>query len=102
MTRKITIGLLMVFLLLLLFIGGCKLNIQQIWQKTQPPEPQLLNVEMHFANGDIVYGYVKNMGVDENGKVYNGGSSLSFIYDHKGSIIGSFNYARLEYMKLMP
>ena len=102
MTRNIKISLLMVFLLAVLSIAGCKLNVQQLWQKTQPAEPKLLNVEMHFANGDVVYGYVKNMGVDEEGKVYNGGSSVSFIYDQQGKIIGSFNYARLEYMKLIP
>ncbi|HPT68929.1 MAG TPA: hypothetical protein PKW50_02205 [Syntrophomonas sp.] len=102
MMKKTSIVLLLVFLLAALSITGCKLNIQQLWQKTQPAEPELLNVEMHFTNGDVVYGYVKSMGIADEGEVYNGGSSINYFYDQQGKIIGSFNYSRLEYMKLIP
>jgi hypothetical protein len=102
MTRKVSIILLIVFLLSALLVTGCELNVRQLWQKTKPAEPELLNVEMHFANGDIVYGYVKSLSIDEEGQVYNGGSSSNYIYDQQGKIIGAFNYARLEYMKLIP
>jgi hypothetical protein len=102
MARKTSIILLFVFLLITLSITGCQLNVQQLWQKAQPAEPELLNVEMHFANGDVVYGYVKSMGIDDEGEVYNGGSSINYFYDQQGRIIGSFNYSRLEYMKLIP
>lgn len=101
MARKTRIGLLILLFLAMLMLSGCKLNVQQLWQKTQPEEPAMLNVEMHFANGDVVVGYVKSMGIEEDGLVYNGGSSLSYIYNEQGKIVGSFNYARLEYMKLV-
>ena len=101
MARKTRIGLLILLFLAMLMLSGCKLNVQQLWQKTQPKEPAMMNVEMHFANGDVVVGYVKSMGIEEDGLVYNGGSSLSYIYNEQGKIVGSFNYARLEYMKLV-
>jgi hypothetical protein len=102
MARKARIGLLVVFLLAALYITGCKLNIQQLWQKAQPDEPELMNVEMHFTSGEVVYGYVKSMGIANDDDVFNGGNSICYIYDQKGKIIGSFNYSRLEYMKLIP
>jgi hypothetical protein len=102
MARKYKFGLLLVLLLATLAVAGCKFNVQQIWQKTKPDEPELLNVEMHFANREVIHGYVKNLGVDQEGKVYNGGSSVSYIYDQKGRIVGAFNYARLEYMLIIP
>jgi len=102
MPKNLKIGLLILFVLAGLMIAGCKLDYQQLWNKTQPAESALLNVEIHFDNKDVVYGYVKNMGIEADAEVYNGGSSLSFIYDQQGKIIGSFNYARVEYMKLIP
>ncbi|MBP1761267.1 MAG: hypothetical protein H6Q64_809 [Firmicutes bacterium] len=102
MKRKTIIVLLFVFLLVTLSITGCQLNVQQLWQKTQPAEPELLNVEMHFTSGSVVYGYVKNLGIGEEDEVFNGGSSVCYIYDQQGKIIGTFNYSRLEYMKLIP
>ena len=102
MMRKSRAWLLIVLLLTALSITGCKLEVKQLWQKTQPAEPKLLNVELHFRSSDVVYGYVKSMGIADEGEVYNGGSSLNYIYNEKGKIIGSFNYANLEYMKLVP
>lgn len=102
MQKKLGIGMLILFVLASLMVAGCKLDYKQLWQKSQSSEPALLNVEIHFANKDVVYGYVKTMGIEDDGRVYNGGSSLSYVYDHQGRIIASFNYARVEYMKLIP
>ena len=102
MAKKFKISLLILSLLTGLMITGCKLDYQRLWQKTQPVEPELLNVEIHFDNKDVVYGYVKNMGIEADGEVYNGGSSISYIYNKQGKITGSFNYARVEFMKLVP
>ncbi len=101
MVRKTRIGLLTLLVLAITMLAGCKIDVQQLWQKTQPPEPPLFHVEMHFANGGVVVGYVKDFGIEDEGVIYNGGSSLTYIYNEQGTIVGSFNYARLEYMKLV-
>ncbi|HPF20871.1 MAG TPA: hypothetical protein PLC88_05985 [Syntrophomonas sp.] len=101
MQRKNRSGLVLVLLLAMMTLSGCKIDFQKLWQKTQPSEPPLFHVEMHFANGDVVVGYVKSMGIEDDGIIYNGGSSLSYIYNEQGTIVGSLNYARLEYMQLV-
>ena len=88
-------------LLLMLTTAGCKLDFNQLMQKTQKPEAKLIKAEIHFTSKDYTTAYVKSLGVEEDGEVYIGGASVNYIYDQKGKIIGSFNYARVEYIKIL-
>jgi len=81
--------------------AGCKINFDQLLQKTQPPKAELIEVEIHFTSKDFTTAYVKSLGVEEDGEVYIGGASVNYLYDKNGKIIGSFNYARVEYIKIL-
>lgn len=96
---RILVG--MVLLLGMLTTAGCNLNYKQLTQKTQPDEAKLIKVKIHFTSNDNITAYVKSLGVEKEGEVYVGGSSVNYIYNQKGKIIGSFNYARVEYIKII-
>lgn len=85
----------------LLAVAGCKYDYQQLLQKTEPSEPELLKVEIFFTSTQHITAYVKSLGIEKDGQVYVGGSSLNYLYDARGNIIGSFNYARVDYIKLV-
>lgn len=92
-----------VLVILLLMLSGCKIN-PDTWQKVteKPKEPELIKVELVFTDRERMTCYVKGMGIEDNGQVYVGGSSVNYMYDRQGNIIGAFNYQRLIYMKLIP
>ncbi len=96
--RIFIIGFLLVGLLAL---AGCNLDYKQLMQKSEPPEPELLKVEIYFTDKDHIPAYVKSLGIEKDGQVYTGGSSLNYLYDANGKIIGSFNYAKVEYIKIV-
>lgn len=88
--------LLPLILLIALGLGGCGLNIKDYTQRDD--KSQLIKVEITFTDDETLTGYVKNLGVSKEGTVYVGGSSLNYLYDKNGNIIGSFNYQRVLYM----
>lgn len=93
-----------VFFLMLLsfvFIGGCNYDYRQLFTSEKNNEAPLMKAEIHFSDKDIVTGYIRNLGVEDVGKVYVGGASLNYIYDQEGNIVGSYNYQRVEYIKLL-
>jgi hypothetical protein len=65
------------------------------------PEPQLIQVELFFTDKETLVTYVKGLGIEEEGKVFAGGSSMNYIYDKEGNVIGAFNYQRLIYAKIL-
>lgn len=86
-----------------LLISGCQsFNLQQLIKKDLNPEPVLIKVRIHFDRGDTVDGYVYELGLEQSGKLYSGGSSLSYIYDLQGHVVGSFNYQRVTHMEIIP
>jgi hypothetical protein len=91
--------------LLLIAVGlmvGCSLDLKPLTDKTEDPEPpQLLKVEIHFTDGEVLRGYVRELGVSQEGTVYIGGSSANYLYDASGNVIGVYNYNRVLYMKLI-
>jgi len=91
----------LVLLMGLLATGGCKFSFNQLLQKTQKQEAELIKAEIHFTSNDYTVGYVKSLGVEEDGEIYIGGASVNYIYDQKGKVVGSFNYARVEYIKII-
>lgn len=91
-----------VLLILLVFSNiGCKLDPGKLL-KSDSDKPQLIKAEIHFTDKDILPCYVMSLGVEEKGQVYVGGASLNYIYDKDGNIIGSYNYQRVDYIKILP
>lgn len=99
MVRKRLIGLL----ILSLFITGCNTEIADLFPDKKNTAENLLRVEITFTDGQSLIGYVKQLGIEQQqGKVYVGGSSLNYLYNQKGEVIGSYNYQRVLYMMIIP
>jgi hypothetical protein len=94
---------LVAWLLVFMIIGvvGCDADFKQLLQNAKEPEEQLIRVQINFTDQKQVVCYVKSLGMEEKGQVYTGGSSLNHMYDVEGRIIGSFNYQRVLYMKIL-
>ena len=75
-------GILLI--LLLLFNSGCNFEGKKLFQSSSAPEEQLIKVRIVFTDDQELETYIKNLGIDEKGKVYVGGSSLSYFYDANG------------------
>ncbi len=90
------------FLLLsVLFVSGCDYNYRHLFTGEKKNEAPLIKAEIHFSENDKVTGYIRDLGVEDVGKVYVGGASLNYIYDQDGNIVGSYNYQRVEYIKIL-
>jgi hypothetical protein len=96
---KIRNTITILLLILLVLVGGCKLNTAKLLHRDD--EPRLIKVQICFANGDKLNGYIKNLGIEDNGKVYVGGSSLNYFYDKNGKVVGSYNYNTVNYIKIL-
>ncbi|HPF43236.1 MAG TPA: hypothetical protein PKV15_00915 [Syntrophomonadaceae bacterium] len=95
-------GVLLLFILLIaLCIGGCDFDPRDYWGQDRDEKDQLIKVEIFFTDDEQLTGYVKNLGIEKDGTVYVGGSSLNYLYDKNGNIVGSFNYQRVLYMKII-
>ncbi|HWP95746.1 MAG TPA: hypothetical protein VN426_02775 [Syntrophomonadaceae bacterium] len=92
---------LFLLLLFMLTLSGCNYNYKELFT-SQKPEEKLIRVEVHFSDTDKMVGYVKNLGMEENARIFVGGSSVNYLYDKAGNIIASFNYQRIEYIKIIP
>lgn len=98
--KKILIACFLVFLLSL---SGCKWDIQNLLRpETSADEDQLIKARIVFTDGERLEGYIKSLGVEKDGIVYVGGSSLNYIFDQNGNIIGSYNYQRVLYITILP
>ncbi len=98
MVKKYLIGLL----ILLLFVAGCNSQFSNIIPDKKHMNDDLLKVEIFFTDDKTLVGYVKQLGIEQQGKVYVGGSSLNYLYNENGEIIGSYNYQRVLYIKILP
>lgn len=94
-SKKIAVVLLLAFLL----ISGCEFDSSKLIQKKDTP--RLIKAEISFANGEKLTGYIDSLGIEGSGKVYVGGSSLNYLYDKNGKIIGSYNYHEVAYIKTL-
>lgn len=101
--RNRRLAFLLTIILSALLMGGCQnLNIPQLLKKDLSSQPLLIKVRIHFDRGDTVDGYVYELGLEKSGKLYSGGSSLSYLYDAQGKVVGSINYQRVTYMEIIP
>lgn len=88
---------------MLLFVTGCNTQFNNIIPDKKNIAEDLLKVEITFTDGQSLIGYVKQLGIEQQqGRVYVGGSSLNYLYNQKGEVIGSYNYQRVLYMMIMP
>ncbi|SHG55944.1 hypothetical protein SAMN02745221_00461 [Thermosyntropha lipolytica DSM 11003] len=93
--------LLTLVLVFLLSSSGCSTDFSGLDMKKKPKQ-ELIKVQIVFTDDQSIVGYVKSLGIEEHGKVYVGGSSLNYLYDKNGNIIGSYNYQRVLYIKILP
>lgn len=100
MVKRYLSGILLVSLL---FVVGCDNQFSDtISQKFERKPIELIKVEITFTDDETLVGYVKALGIEqEKGRVYIGGSSLNYLYNEKGNIVGAFNYQRVLYMKII-
>ncbi|MBO8158335.1 hypothetical protein [Thermosyntropha sp.] len=98
-------GLIYVLITLAMFfllgVSGCSSGFSG-FEMTENSKPELIKVQIFFTDNQSITGYVKSLGIEEDAKVYVGGSSLNYLYDKNGNIIGSYNYQRVLYMKIIP
>ncbi|MEN6351147.1 MAG: hypothetical protein ABFD08_17355 [Syntrophomonas sp.] len=100
--KKIKI-FLAVFLLSLLFLcSGCNFDPGSLLQSSSVQnEDKPFKAEIVFGENDKIVGYIKSLGIEDDGQVYIGGASLNYLYDKNGNIIGSYNYQKVLYIKIL-
>lgn len=101
MVRK-KVGWLVLVLLLGLMVSGCQFNLGQLTKPAGVDNDQLIRVQIVFTDDQTLIGYVKDLAINPDSKVYVGGSSTNYLYDSKGKIVGAFNYQRVLYMTILP
>jgi len=89
-------------LAMVLLTSGCDYNYKQLLAKTASSDESLIKVQIVFVNDIQTVCYVRSLGLEEKGQIYLGGSSLNYMYDRNGNILGSFNYMQVVYMKILP
>jgi len=99
MGRKLAAVLLLLGLLL---VSGCELDFGRLTKSVGEEGDKLIRVEIVFTDNQTLIGYVKDLAIDPDSKIYVGGSSTNYIYDAQGNIVGAYNYQRVLYMKILP
>ncbi|MDD4802610.1 MAG: hypothetical protein PHF24_06675 [Syntrophomonas sp.] len=97
--KRVIIVCLMGFM----FLGtaGCNTDYKQLLPITGKQEEPLIKVLIQFTDKEQIECYVRSLGLEKNGEIYIGGSSLNYMYDQEGRIIGSFNYQRVLFIKII-
>ncbi len=98
--QKMLISLLLMVLLGL--TGGCTQNWQSLLTPSEPEVQPLIYVEISFSDSDHIVGYVKTLGIEKDTRIFVGGSSVNYVYDINGNPVAAFNYARANYIKIIP
>jgi hypothetical protein len=97
--KRAVLAVLLVFMIV--GVVGCNVDYKQLMQKVKSQEEQLIRVEIQFTDQKQTVCYVKSLGMEQKSQVYTGGASLNYMYDRDGKILGSFNYQRVIYMKIL-
>lgn len=100
MNKKTTVWLSLLVLVFLLV--GCGMDTSRLTKPVQDDADKLIKVQIYFTDDQNITCYVKSLGIEQDAKVYVGGSSASYMYDSQGRIVGSYNYQRVLYMKILP
>jgi len=95
------IGITLALLSLLFGLTGCQLP--GIKQPAADESLPLIRVEVYFTgNTEPLVGYVRDLNISQSGITLQGGSSVNYVYDQAGQVTAVFNYARVEYIKVLP
>ncbi len=95
------IGMTLALLSLLFGLTGCQLPV--IKQPAAEESMPLFRVEVYFTgNTEPLVGYVRDLDISKSGILLQGGSSVNYVYDQTGQVIAVYNYARVEYIKVLP
>ncbi|MGE5390002.1 MAG: hypothetical protein ACM3PE_02950 [Deltaproteobacteria bacterium] len=94
--------LLVSLLLAAVLLSGCKFDTGKLFKATSQDDQPLIKAEIVFTDGKTLVTYLKDLGVEDTGKVYVGGSSSTNMYDAKGNITGVLNYQHVIYIKILP
>lgn len=89
-------------LLAMIFASGCDIDTGRLLQGDSTDDVKLLKVKIYFTDGASLEAYIKDLGIEKDGTIYVGGSSLNYLYDRNGKIVGSYNYQRVLYIMLLP
>jgi len=90
-------------IMLLLPISGCSYDFSKfLGSSVGSSEAELIKVKIYFTDGESIESYIKDLGIEQDAVVYVGGSSLNYLYDKQGNIVGSYNYQRVLYIKIIP
>ncbi|HQA07601.1 MAG TPA: hypothetical protein PLP71_03320 [Syntrophomonadaceae bacterium] len=89
-------------LLLGLLVSGCQFDPGRLTKSVGEENDKLIRVEIVFTDDQTLIGYVKDLSITPDSKVYVGGSSTNYLYDAQGNIVGAYNYQRVLYMKVLP
>ena len=102
MKRSKGAAVAILLLAMVLLTSGCNYDYRQLLAKTTSSDEPLIKVQIVFVNDIQTVCYVRSLGLEEKGQVYLGGSSLNYMYDKDGNILGSFNYMQVVFMKILP
>lgn len=82
--------------------SGCNFDAQKLIKpSTTADEEKLFKAEIVFSSEDKITAYIKSLGIEKQGQVYVGGASLCYLYDAQGNVIGSYNYQKVLYIKIL-
>lgn len=101
--KKARVLLALALVCLLLVSSGCN-NFDAkklVKPRSAGDEEKLLKAEIVFSSEDKVVAYIKSLGIEKKGQVYVGGASLCYLYDAQGNVIGSYNYQKVLYIKIL-
>lgn len=100
--KKNRVFLALAMVCLLLLSSGCNLDVKRLIKpSTAVDEEKLFKAEIVFSSDDKIVAYIKSLGIEKNGQVYVGGASLSYLYDAQGNVVGSYNYQKVLYIKII-
>ncbi|NPV27898.1 MAG: hypothetical protein HPY81_10820 [Firmicutes bacterium] len=89
-----------VAVVVLLLSAGCAGRGANLNRSVDPS--QLIKVEIHFTgSSEPIIGYVHDLDLAANGKIYSGGSSVYYLYDANGDLMAIANYQRIDYIKVV-
>ncbi|HOQ09831.1 MAG TPA: hypothetical protein PLG09_06875 [Syntrophomonadaceae bacterium] len=101
-TKRAGYSMAVILLIGLMLVSGCQFDPGSISKPIRTEEDQLIRVEIVFTDNQTLIGYVKDLSITPDAKIYVGGSSTNYLYDAQGNIVGSYNYQRVLYMKILP
>ncbi|MDD3853766.1 MAG: hypothetical protein PHD40_08980 [Syntrophomonadaceae bacterium] len=102
MVKKQLLGLSLLLVLSFFMIGCEQVDFSKLAVPSTKEQAQFIKVEIFFTDGVTLIGYIKNLGIEPEGKVYVGGSSTNYLYDARGKVVGAYNYQRVLYIKIIP